>query len=74
MSEKLQPVPPSPFGPTSPYRQDTPEWHLYTHMQGALSLERTCIEDSNRYLARAQELREKAESFRIALEKLTGAA
>lgn len=65
------PVPASPFDKKCPYPPDTPEWHLYTHMQGLLSLERSYTEDSNRFLRMAEEKREKAEHYRLALDKLT---
>jgi hypothetical protein len=55
----------------NPYNNDTPEWQLFENMQNNLVLVSTHLADAERSRIKATQAREKAERYRIALEKLT---
>ena len=55
----------------NPYDSNTPEWQLFENMASNEALAASAAADSERALRRGAEAREKAELYRVALEKLT---
>lgn len=55
----------------NPYSHDTPEWQLWENMQSSLLQASAFARDADEYLKKAAAARERAERFKIALERLS---